>query len=136
MALGGLQTGEEWHAKCIGSVAQCITCVTEAAEETEREKEGERCTSRLGSCIFWNRKDGKSRENNLEMPNVHTGTDGAVQRQNIFSERQRVLLYNNSSLPSGVKEHPWGRDSTLLLSLGSIFVAGMYVLQSAATHSE
>lgn len=60
----------------------------------DRERAG-----RLGFRISWNLKNGKLWKICLEMSCLWRGTDGVVQRQNIlFSERQRVLLYNNSSL--------------------------------------
>lgn len=63
-------------------------------------------------------------------------TDGVFQTQNfLFSGRQRVL-YNNSSLPTGVRERPWGRESIYSLSLGLILVSGMHMLQREATHDE
>ena len=51
-------------------------------------------------------------------------------------QKDRVLLHNNSSLPTGVRECPWDRESIILLYLGLILVAGMHMLQSAATHDE
>lgn len=66
MAHGRLWTGEEWHAECMGCVARCLTCVTEVAEETERERERDVPVG-LGSCISWNLKDGKLQEICLEI---------------------------------------------------------------------